>query len=64
MRWIGAFNVGYGCLGLAAAAYLGRTDAMLLCVWVMASGIAMRSTPFSRATARLRRAASSAWRRI
>lgn len=43
MRWIGAFNVAYGGLGLAAAAYLGRADAIFLCVWVMASGLAMRS---------------------
>ena len=63
MRWIGAFNIGYGGLGLAAAAYLGRIDGALLCLWVMASGMAMRSAPFTRATARVRRAVSRAWRR-
>lgn len=43
MRWIGAFNVAYGATGLAAAAYLGRSDAVLLCLWVMASGLLMRT---------------------
>jgi len=42
MRWIGLFNVCYGGLGLAAALYLGRSEGVALCVWVMSVGVAMR----------------------
>lgn len=48
MRWIGAFNVVYGAIGLAAALYLGQTDAIMLCVWVMLSGVLLRSGVLSR----------------
>jgi hypothetical protein len=42
MRWIALFNIAYGGLGLAAALYLGRTDGIALCLWVMACGVAIR----------------------
>ncbi len=55
MRWIGAFNIAYGALGMAAALYLGRGDAVLLCVWVMLSGALMRTRFVSRLISDARR---------
>lgn len=42
MGWIGAFNIVYGALGLLAASYLGRTDGIALCIWVMTCGAMLR----------------------
>lgn len=42
MRWLGIFNIAYGGLGLASAIYLGRPEGIILCVWVMCVGVAMR----------------------
>lgn len=55
MRWIGAFNLAYGALGLAAAIYLGRGDAVLLCLWVMLSGIVLRTRYVTRLVSEARR---------
>lgn len=54
MRWIGLFNIAYGGLGMAAALYLGRTDAILLCAWVIASGMILRSSPVRRLSMSIR----------
>lgn len=42
MRWIGVFNLAYGTLGLAAAAYFDQGDEVIPCLWAMASGAVMR----------------------
>lgn len=55
MKWIGLFNIGYGLLGLASAFYLGRLDAVLLCVWVILAGLLLRTSIPGRALGAVRR---------
>lgn len=54
MRWIGLFNLAYGSLGLLAALYIGRSEMIVLCLWVMACGIILRSLSLRRTIFRLR----------
>lgn len=55
MQWVGLFNICYGALGVLAAIHIGRYEAIVVCLWVIACGLVMRSRRFRSMFSSLRR---------